>query len=152
MKLARQWRGNVRLINLFGKINMKPSLTFIVTCLFVFINLFLYFYIQTRTLNTIIKTNSFQIRTSIDEIKVLKEKLNSDPNEVVTKADLAVLEELTDHQNMNNRLLLDNKIELSKGISNIPNFVLFIIILFMSFQIMALDKKIQKRIGEDKSE
>jgi len=82
----------------------------------------------------------------IGEIEDIKEEFNSDPNGVVTKADLVAFAEINRYQSEIDKLYMENRIELSKGISMIfPDYFLLILVLWLSFQLDKIRKRIEKQ-------
>ena len=130
---------------------MKPPKTFMNT-FFVIIGIFVIaIFIEHHSRKKILDSNHKQIMLYTKKIEELKKDFQSDASEAVTKADLAALAEINYYQSEKDKRYLDNKFELSKGYTMVlPDFVFLILILWLSFQLDNISKKIDKQSGQDK--
>ena len=125
---------------------MKPSRTFIVTCFVILGCVLSISILQHSTRKRSIDLRHKQTMFLIGEIEDIKEEFNSDPNGVVTKADLVAFAEINRYQSEIDKLYMENRIELSKGIHMIfPDYFLLILVLWLSFQLEKISKRIEKQ-------
>ena len=125
---------------------MKPSRTFIITCFIILGCVLISMLIQHSARKHSRDLRHKQIRFLIGEIEDIKEEFNSDPNGVVTKADLVAFAEINRYQSEIDKLYMENRIELSKGIHMIfPDYFLLILVLWLSFQLDKISKQIEKQ-------
>ena len=125
---------------------MKPSRTFIITCFIILGCVLISMLIQHSARKHSRDLRHKQTMFLIGEIEDIKEEFNSDPNGVVTKADLVAFAEINRYQSEIDRLYMENRIELSKGIHMIfPDYFLLILVLWLSFQLEKISKRIEKQ-------
>ena len=130
---------------------MKPSRTFIITCFIILGCVLISMLIQHSARKHSRDLRHKQTRFLIGEIEDIKEEFNSDPNGVVTKADLVAFAEINRYQSEIDKLYMENRIELSKGIHMIfPDYFLLILVLWLSFQLDKISKQIEKQSGKTK--
>ena len=130
---------------------MKPPKMFIITCSIMFVSIFITLHIQHRTRMKILDINHKQTMLLTKQIEELKKDFQNDVSEEITKADLAVLAEINRFQSEKDKRYLDNKFELSKDYPMVfPDYVLVILILWLSFQLDNISRKIDKQSGPDK--
>lgn len=130
---------------------MKPPKTFMITCLVIIGIIFITIHIEHRSRTKILDSNHKQIMLLTKQIEELKKDFQNDASEAVTKADLAALAEINRYQSEKDKRYLDNKFELSKGYTMVfPDYFLVILILWLSFQLDNISKKIDKQSDQDK--
>ncbi len=131
---------------------MKPPKTFMNTCLVIIGIIVIAIFIEHHSRKKILDSNHKQIMLYTEKIEELKKDFQSDASEAVTKADLAALAEINRFQSEKDKRYLDNKFELSKGYATgLPDFVFLILILWLSFQLDNISRKIDKQSVPDNS-
>jgi len=130
---------------------MKPPKTFMITCLVIIGIIFITIHIEHRSRKKILDSNHKQIMLLTEKIEDLKKHFQSETSDAVTKADFSALAEINYYQSEKDKRYIDNKFELSKGYTMVfPDYFLIIIILWLSFQLDNISKKIDKQSGPDK--
>jgi hypothetical protein len=123
---------------------MKPSRTFIVTCLFIVGCVMISIFVQHKDRKEIFDSRHKEIMIYLEKIEDFKKELKNSPNEAVTKADLAAFAEMSYYQSQIDKLYMENDLELSKGYPAIfPDYFFLIMILWLSFQLDKIYKQIQ---------
>jgi hypothetical protein len=122
---------------------MKPPKTFMNT-FFVIIGIFVIaIFIEHHGRKKILDSNHKQIMLLTEQIEELKKDFQNDASEAVTKADMEALAQINYYQSEKDKRYLDNKFELSKGYATgLPDFVFLILILWLSFQLDNISRKI----------
>jgi hypothetical protein len=128
---------------------MKPTKIYIIAFIVVIGSILISINIQHRSRMNSLNINHKQIKIFTERIEDFRKELNNNPDEVVTKADLASFTEINRYQSEKDKLYMDNKIELSKGFMGFPNYVLFILIVGLSVQLGSIRKQIEKQSGRN---
>ncbi len=125
---------------------MKPSIGFIITFFvimgFVMINIAL----QSNIRRKLLDLRNKQIMSYVQMIEGFKEELKRNPDETISKSDLAAFTEMNFYQSQIDKLYMENDLELAKGYPKVfPDYLLLILILWMSFQLDKIYKQINKQ-------
>ena len=130
---------------------MKPPKTFMNTCLVIIGIGLITIFIQHHSRKKILDSNHKEIMFYTKKIEELKKDFQSNVSEAVTKADLAALVQINYYQSEKDKRYLDNKFELSEGYAMVlPDFVFFILIVWLSFQLDNISRKIDRQSDLDK--
>ena len=130
---------------------MKPPKTFMNTCLVIIGIGLITIFIQHHSRKKILDSNHKATMFYTKKIEELKKDFQNDASKAVTKADLAALAEINRYQSERDDRYLDNKFELSKGYGMIlPDLGFFILIVWLSFQLDNISRKIDRQSDLDK--
>lgn len=125
---------------------MKPTKGFLITCFIIIGIAMANITIQSHFRRESLNLRSKQIMIYVQKIEGFKEDLKRNPDETVTKADLATFTEMNFYQSMIDKLYMENDLELAKGyIMVVPDYFLLILILWLSFQLDKIYKRINKQ-------
>ncbi|MBN2591370.1 MAG: hypothetical protein JXA96_16010 [Sedimentisphaerales bacterium] len=126
---------------------MKPSKGFMITVLFILGILMFKIAILSNFKKKMLSSRNNQIMMYIEKIEEFKDALKNNPDEVVTKADLADFTEMNFYQSQIDKLYMENDLELAKGYPMVfPDYVILILILWLSFQLDKIYKQINKSV------
>jgi len=125
---------------------MKPTIGFIITFFVIMSFVMINIAIQSHFKKKMLSSRHNQIRMYIEKIEEFKDTLKSNPDEVITKKDLADFTEMNFFQSQIDKLYMENGLELAKGYQLVfPDYLLLILILWMSFQLEKIYKQINKQ-------
>jgi hypothetical protein len=131
---------------------MKPPLTFIVVCFSIFIFAMISILTQYSVKKQSLNLNHRQIMFYINKIEDFKKELKNNPDEAMTKADLAAFTEMNFYQSEINKLYIENEFELSNGYPRIfPDYLFLIFIVWLSYQLENIRKKVYEQSEEKKT-
>ena len=132
---------------------MKPTKKFMITCYIIIGIVMINIAIQHHFRKKIFSSNHKQIMFYIEKIESFKDNLRINPNEAVTKNDLADFTDMIFYQSQIDKLYMKNDLELAKGYQKVfPDYFLLILILWLSFQLDIIYRKINKKTEDNKSE